>query len=484
MKKLFNISFSLIGLMILLVGCDSFLGGDTNTDPYRATPDLIKLDALLPTVIKESGDNHYRIAYSTSQIAQHTASYFASGADIHEITRINSAWTGIYLRALTNADQMVKLAEENGSPHYAGVAQVLMALNLGMATDLWENIPFDEAFKGPEILKPAYQAQEEIYNRVNSLLDAAIPNLQAATSVFSPSDDDLIYKGDLSKWEKVAYALKARYAIHLANKGDSYATMALTELENAIDGIENDFELIYNSRNLNPWHSQVGLPIKTGNYTITHSAQFIKCLNGDYYTVVDPRLPIIADKGGNDNYSGMINGSGSGSTTNLTVDTWYASSEAPIMMVTYAEMKFIEAEAAFLANGGTTTSVGAPQQAYEAYLEGITAHMQKLGVEEAEVNAYLADPNVAVGAANLTLELIMKEKYIALFLHPEAWIDVRRYNYNPDVFHSMTLPENHNPDLNGNFLQRASYPFDELSRNSGEVDKNTKEIGSRMWRDQ
>lgn len=29
--------------------------------------------------------------------------------------------------------------------------------------------------------------------------------------------------------------------------------------------------------------------------------------------------------------------------------------------------------------------------------------------------------------ANITLDLILKEKYVAMFLHPESWNDARRF---------------------------------------------------------
>ena len=482
MNKLITKNIYTLLSMFCFMACDDYLGGDTNLDPNRVNE--VSLDALLPSVIAATSRGQYQVGFTISQISQHTASYFASGADIHEITRLNLAWTDLYLRSMSNADQLKLLAQEQESPHYEGIANVMLALNLGTATDLWENVPFDEAFQGSDNLLPNYQSQEEIYTTIQSLLDEAIVNLNETNSLFSPESDDLIYGGNLDQWIKTAYALKARNFIHLANVGNSFLNDALQAAENAFDGNEDDFELQYTDRNLNPWHAEIGLAIETGNFLIAHSAQLVNTMNGTNYPVFDPRLPIIADPGTDTEFIGMVNGSGGGNTTDLTIETWYTSSEAPLLMVTYAEVKFIEAEAAFLTNGGNSTSVGSTQQAYDAYLAGIQAHMEKLGVPEAEIGAYLSDPSVAVGTAGLTLELIMKEKWIALFLNPEAWTDLRRYNYSNDVYRDFSLPENHNPDLSGQFIQRASYPFDELSRNSGETEENTKDIAARMWRDQ
>ncbi len=111
-------------------------------------------------------------------------------------------------------------------------------------------------------------------------------------------------------------------------------------------------------------------------------------------------------------------------------------------------------------------------------MAGIEAHMNKMGVEQSAKNAYLTNPAVAVGAANLTLDLIFKEKYTAMYLHPEAWVDARRYDYQ---YKGMRIPENLNPALNGQFLRRLSYPDSETNRNAENVPEVT--LLDRIWWD-
>ena len=490
-----NIRISLnLFLQVALLGslafaatsCEDYLGGDTNVDPNRTTE--ITLEAYLPAIMDATAESHYYVAYEADQVAQQLADYFSSGADIHEEFRIGTGWTFLYLRAMTNAKLLQQQAEEQASPHYIGIAKIMQAINLGLATDTWENVPFTEAFQGIEELTPAYDEQQVIYETIiPDLLNNAIVDLEAPESALSPGADDIIYGGDLEQWIKTAHVLKARFAIHLVNKGAAQAANnALAALEAAsYESNEDDFQLEYDDRNLNPWHAQVALAINTGNFTVAPGAQLLDMMNGDLYGVVDPRLPIMFELNDDETeYEGMVNGTEAGNTVNLTDDTWYANDEAPLLMITYAEAKFIEAEARFLASGGTPNTVGSTEEAYQAYLDGIAAHMDKLGVATAEKEAYLADPRVAVGAANLTLALILKEKYIALFLHPEAWVDLRRYDYSNQLYRGFALPANHNPQLGGQFIQRASYPFDELSRNDDAVSANNKELAADMWRDQ
>jgi hypothetical protein len=170
------------------------------------------------------------------------------------------------------------------------------------------------------------------------------------------------------------------------------------------------------------------------------------------------------------NGAGRGDASEQGARSTLVTGTFYADRTAPILLITYAEQKFIEAEAAL----GTNAT-----QAYAAYLEGISAHMDKIGVEEADKDAYLANPAVSVGEGNLTLDLIMKEKYIAMFLNPEAWADARRYDYQ---YKNMTVPANLNPALNGQFIRRVIYPESETTRNGSNVPQVT--LADPLWWDQ
>ena len=142
---------------------------------------------------------------------------------------------------------------------------------------------------------------------------------------------------------------------------------------------------------------------------------------------------------------------------------------------------FIKAEALFLANGGTTTSVGTSQEAYDAYMAGISANMAKVGVNGA---SYLADPVVAVGSEGLMLNHIMKEKYIANIHNPETFTDFRRYNFSADVFKGLALrleSDDSEGDMVGKWYQRAIYPTSEKNTNENEVNENWQEPDVPVW---
>lgn len=486
MKKLTITFLVSIGCLFSTTSCKEYLEDGTNTDPSRTTQANVTLASLLPTVIFYTSDTHFAVSWVSSRYAQQIGDVVTDGLDAQRESTLSGAWTNIYLNTIPNLNIILRKAQETNSPHYAGVAKVLMAINLGVATTAWENVPYTQADKGAEgIFSPQYDTQEGIYPAIQKLLDEAIADLGQTQSTFRPGADDVAYAGNIGRWTRLAWTLKARYLMHLTKRSPAATTAqnALQALANGIQSNADDFQLVYNTRIFNPWHSNVALANNTGNLTITHAAYLINAMNGTTYPAVDPRLPLIANNRGAATYAGVQNGlgTGSGSNVSFSVDTWQSTATAPIQMCTFAEAKFLEAEARFLANGGTRTSTGSTDLAYTAYLDGIRASLSKLNVAAAAQTTYTTNVNVAMTAARLRLENIMIEKYKAMFLHPEVWTDLRRYDYDSNVYKNLALPANHNRDLNGQWIQRVSYPSTETTRNSEVARQNFKALNQKMW---
>lgn len=391
---------------------------------------------------------------------------------------------------------MMDVAEVQNLTGYQGIAKVLLATNLGLATDQWGAVPASNATLGEGDFTPAFDAQEDVYEQINTLLDEAIVLLGQSDS--SVGSDDLIYGGDLSKWLKTAHFLKAKYALHLTEVDQATAVAGvLSQIASAYTSNADDYQLEYNTRNFNPWNAGVVLPNNTGNLSVLLNDQLISFMDGTQFPFAsineDPRIPLISsiNEETETDYLGAISGTGGAyqvdpriaATADLGADDFYSSQTAPIILGSYSELKFIEAEARFLQNGGTPTSTGSTTAAYNAYLAGIAANMDKVGVSAADRDAYLADASVAVGASNLTLALIMREKFIATFLNPESFVDLRRYDFSDDVFPGLSLPVDQNPDIAGTWVRRAQYPSSEQTRNGDEVSKVMQTITTGVWWD-
>ena len=102
--------------------------------------------------------------------------------------------------------------------HYAGVAQVLLAYGFMLMTDLYGEMPYDDALSQNAL--PVYSTGKTIYLGCFERIDEAIELLQKNIdpSLPSLSVGDSWNNGDVNKWLKLAYFLKARWCNKLNKK--------------------------------------------------------------------------------------------------------------------------------------------------------------------------------------------------------------------------------------------------------------------------
>lgn len=144
----------------------------------------------------------------------------------------------------------------------------------------------------------------------------------------------------------------------------------------------------------------------------------------------------------------------SGNDASRESGTFYTRVSAPTYIGTYMECCFIRAEVLF--NQGNKAA------AFEAYKNGIRASIelmnQKLNTWVSEDNGLAACPsftpmtqesinnfmdNGIGNAGDLTLGKILTQKRLALMFSMEIWNDMRRYDYNPELFLGYSTPAYH-----------------------------------------
>ncbi len=473
LHKLFILSLIVLGA-VAFNSCSDYL--DVNTDPTKVSDP--PLNAMLPTAISKTANAHFSTGYYASQAAHqmdNTNVYF-------EEFSMSGAWSSIYLGGLNNLRNLLEKAntevDENGrkSPYYAGIAKVLQAVNLGQLTSCWEDAPWSEAVQGELIPKPAYDSQESIYQSIFSTLDEAIALLSTDSSANYriPGKDDLCYGGNIESWKRLAYALKARYQNQVMRKMNIPAADILANVDSGFVSNDQNFTFPYSESQPNPWFTNVSQPRLTGNFSITTSKYLVSLMNGDIRGVFDPRLPVISPLYVDTTlYIGQSSWdeNDAGNTCALTIDAWHAMATSPMVMMTYAELKFIEAEVAM--NSGNAS------RAFDAYSAGIAANMEMLGVDGTD---YMASSAVAQDAASLSMSQIMIEKYIANFLNPDVWTDMRRYGYSSDIYTAFEEPTYTGRKLSEQ-AQRAVYPNSEKSRNAENLSAHIRAFEDKMWRD-
>lgn len=459
----------LIILLFLIPACKKgYL--DVNQSNPNLT-DKPPINGLLAATTYETGKNVFYTGYIASYYVQQLASpNVASGSDIYDDVDRSGTWRTLYL-AVEDIRQMEALAIEKKAYEHIGVAKVLEAFNVSMLIDIFGDVPYSQAWN-KTIFKPEYDSARNVYDTCLTLLDAGIAAFnQADPQVKLDAGNDLIHSGNKAAWIATAYALKARLLNRVSKQPDYNPGAVLEALSHAYTSNANDAQLT-RFENLSPWDS-VAARNASANLDGWLSVTFVNALNGTTYGVFDPRLPHITDTTKYGDYRGTVNGAGrvgSGTDTGqcyLSLKGYYSAPGAPLLLVTYAELKFIESEAYFSTDKAAS---------YQAYLDGIAANMNKMGIPAADRDAYLTNPVVAAGVANFTKALLFKEKYVATFLQPETWTDARRFDYQ---YKDFALPQH---ALLNTFIRRSGYPTSETSRNG----ENVPVIGSladKLWWD-
>lgn len=426
MKKLLII----FTLPILLIGqgCSNWVDevSESPNAPTEVTPGLLLSVSELAMQSLYTG----QLARTSSILTQQSAGNQFQMIAIRDylITEQSNTneWSTIYADALINQQTLIESAGD-ANPYYRGIGTILKCMTIGLATDFWGDIPYSQALNGlegtPEALNPEYDTQEQILVAIQNDLTAAINDLsQPITANASlPGGEDFIHGGDVSKWIKTAHMLKARYANRLSKRDPSgSANDALMHISasgvtsnadncNAIWGIAGN--------ELNPWFS---FNVTRKNY-IKMGEFFINLLA----STNDPRLPVYATLDEDGAYTGVPSNGLNDDASNI--GSLYGSDGAPLPLVTYYEMKFIEAEANF--------RLGAADAAAAAYNDAVKANLLvALGAPDPVYEA----ANASETGATITLEKIMTQKYIAMFTQPEVWADWRRTNQpalipNPDA---------------------------------------------------
>lgn len=472
------IKYTLYSALIATLGLQSCKKSyfDSLSDNPNQVP-VATLSTLLATSTYKAANNNYFIGSIIAPYVQYTANPAANGAgDTYQAIDFTATWDALYF-AMADANAMKKLAVAQNSSEYKGVADVLIAYNLTLVNDLWGDAPFSEAFNVNN-LTPKYDKQQDVYNQAIALLDEAIVELAKtdATVKLAPTSDLIYGKSttERANWLKMAYALKARLLNKVSKTSAYNPTAILAALGNSFTANTDDASMA-TFKERNPW-ANVALSNLQQSLGGWLSEQLIDALNGKTFSVFDPRIDKITDKTINNIYIGTVNGAGNRLPgANTTKDECYisrnspwTSDTSPIFLVTFAELKFIEAEAYF--NSDKT-------KAYAAYLAGISANMDKFQVTAANRDAYLANPVVSVGAAALTKDLIFKEKYISTYLNPEAWNDARRFDY---AYKDFGMPAN---AALPTFIRRLDYPQGERSKNGANVPADVPRT-TKLWWDQ
>ena len=553
MKSLKSIILCGLGVMALsLTSCNDWL--DVNVDPNNPTDKITSYDQRLAHIEFYTNSGLQFGAWRTTMAMGDWTRNNGGGNYWHvsywypveaQVTTVYQWW---FVGAYANVPDMIAKAEAAENWQFAGAGYLIKAYGFMAMTDLYGEMPYEEA--AADSPAPHYNTGKEIYLGCLETIDKAIEYLEKGQSQ-DPSlptlaAGDFWNHGDLNKWIKLAYMLKARWINKLNKKGaGSYkdgkydADEILRCLDKAMQS-NADNTIVNHTDDNGPTHDVLGW-----DEPVDYSPLFsVSGMNSGYMAtkmlydnltnfagngVEDPRadhiLPWayspnrvgngvdaagikwnghwrrtlgvdmaseINSQGGplramfntatNSWYINSANEArkgdtvyiegtsdckgyfanpsilycraGSGKFQSAESGTFYTRVSSPTYIGTYAECCFIRAEVLF--------KKGDKAGAYAAYRAGIKASCELMNEK---LNAWIAeDPSLAdcpsftpmtddainnflnngIGTqGDLSLGHILMQKRIALMFSYEIWNDMRRYDFDPNIFFGWSIPAYH-----------------------------------------
>ncbi len=384
-------------------------------------------------------------------------------------------WHDLYTTELRNACTLVKITSEEGTSPNAvrnAMAQIVSFITYIKLTDLFGSIPYTEGGKGfsDDIITPVYDTQEFIYHDIITRLGDCIIVFETGNEADGYGVADPFYSGKLDKWIKFANSFRLRLAMRMRFADPSGAAAAITAClgkplmesndDNAkIRNFEATSTYLYSG-----WYETFqneGKSCRPGRMLI----DFLKSTD-------DPRLPVFAIANTSGNYEGMPNGITNAARALIAdadISKWqpvmYAKT-IPSYWLCYSEVCFLKAEAALYSLGGSGTNTH--------YQNGIRAAMAQWGVNETQINLFLAvEPEASLtGNTEDNFRKICTQLWLSCITNNyEAYNVVRRTGY-PVI---PVRTGNEDPELalgitNGQLPGRLTYPSTEVTMNKANYD--------------
>ena len=481
---------------LFFASCSDEYMENMNTDPSKAA--TIDPNAQLTTAqLQTYGDlsmmeiyRNYHYAFTQQLMGcWNTTNYGGRHTlDNNEMSRI---WTSFYTQSLKNIiDAQYRTAEDAEKVNINSVLRIYRVYLMSIITDTYGDAPFSEAGLGflEGKFNPKYDKQEDIYN-------AFFLELEDAVNKIDPTKDkvtgDLIYAGDVTKWQQLANSLRLRFAMRISNVNP---TKAQTEFENALvanGGVITDassdalikymtIAFSFGQEAYSDYRGNSLSQLLFGNDPANNPSYLCSTFFNQLYNSGDPRTFKISRC----YYDGLMSATSPDNRIDITQEmiekgiafsprdpgaySWepwptgydsdicaelavnnpsvtatmarevepklannFLKSDNPGVVMTSAEVKFLMAEATVKKwNVGSVSAEDLYKQGVRAAIDFLTDNYGCTATTDAEFDAFIQNKGMFGHTDNQKLEAINTQAWILHFTNPaECWANVRRSGY-------------------------------------------------------
>ncbi len=473
MKK--HISMALLGITALLAGCkkDFF---DINQNPNQVTETSVTPDLALAAQLNASASrNAGTYAFLNRWLGYWSASGSYSRSTVEMSYNItNSSFTGIWSGIYYGVNQYRSIEKKSAEldwKFYQGICNIMEAHDVAILVDMYNDIPYTEAFNLGEFLRPKYDKGEDVYKALMAKIDNGVALIKASGSDRNIATQDILFNGNKDNWVKFANTLKLRFLIHTSKTTTFDRAAEIAKIQSngggyLGNGLSASVQPGFTDDKGSPFFrthlfAQNGNEADNYNRANNFILDQMKANQDERYKRLFRDAKALPGQYRGTDYGQLPNDDVNSDRTSGPGYGLAASSTAKMNLLSSTEAMFLQAEA--IARGWL------PGAAETAFRNAVRESFVTLGVPDAinEYQTYLTGPSARVAwPANPTLDnmiaVITWQKYFALCgIQPnETWNDIRRLKI-------VQPPLSLAPERGSNPIPiRLLYPQDEYNYNA------------------
>ena len=221
------LKYIIAGCVLILssTACKKYL--DVNNDPNNPNNESVLIQNRLPWIEHfyqyTSGVSNYR---TSAQAGIFYSNNTTNGNQLSttwvQHTGNTTPYQTFFVEVASNLNDLYNAAAKQNAYSYMAAADVFHALGFMQMLDIYGEMPYTQALSG--IPSPAFDDGKTIYNGCMAKLNEAISLFGQAQDATAPkfSTGDLWSQGNIDKWIKLCWGLKARYMLKLSKKSNLY----------------------------------------------------------------------------------------------------------------------------------------------------------------------------------------------------------------------------------------------------------------------
>lgn len=464
MRRKNNFIYALLLISIALVSCEDYLNVNRSKDNITTvTPELI-----LPVLTFYAAQTNYdhaeynmylAQAFTTGGKAQVNSTAYKGGWEFLSMNR-HPQWRRHYYDIGVNLNEMLASAKEAGYTNFPLIGRTIRLMSTQLTTDVFGDMPRTTAYTD----HVTYDTQESIYEWMLSEVEDLLAQYNDPSIVNSPANIsitksmDRIFSGDLKKWRQFTYALKARILLRKLPNWDNTQNTCDQIINSVNAALEDWEEPNYKfdggvgeancpwgpaKPKIGGWESRSNDLDKTipSKYLMVDMFGIEASPNPIKGYAKDPRMEALMkprkgadgrtifryldcnigmDASAKESHYPDLYCTTPMSSQDLTVNP-YTKNDGYVPLFLTEELMLIKAEALYWRGDKTG--------AREWTIKAVEKSFERFNCNTKYTEKYLRNVDY-LPEIGFNIGHIMRQKYVCMYLQPEIWTDMRRYNYS------------------------------------------------------